>query len=56
MSGVPFWSVTVAVQSEPVLPAAMVDGLQATEIRGTPEGATVIRVEPTAVSPPTLDA
>ena len=55
VNGTPFWSVTVAVQSEPVFPAAIVLGLHATEIRGTPDGDTVIRVEPIAVSPPTAD-
>src|ERR1700730_4281463 len=56
VNGVPLMSVTVAVQIEPVFPPAMLLGLQLTEIRGVPDGETVIRVEPIAVSPPMPEA
>src|SRR6478672_2238366 len=54
-SGVPLISVTVAVQIEPVEPAAIVLGAHSTEIRGTPLGETTMKVEPTAVRPPIDD-
>src|SRR6202166_546850 len=54
-SGVPLMTVTVAVQIEPVLPAAIVLGLHDTAIRGALLGPTVITVEPTACRPPIAD-